>query len=222
MTDILKIDAFHPDPSLINTAVDILLQGGIIAYPTETFYALGADCLNEKAIDQIFDIKGRAFNSPIALIGGSDQDLSVITDRIPETAKYLMKAFWPGPLTLIFHASRRIKPRLTGGSGKIGLRISSNPLALALAKALGRPITATSANLSGNRESVTAADVLEQLDNQVTGIIDGGQTPGGKGSTMLDLTAKPPVVVRAGAIPTAEITKVLESMTFCPGWPDNS
>ena len=209
MPNMIKIDANHPDPEAVAAAAAVLREGGVIAYPTETFYALGADSLNEEAIARIFRIKGRTFNNPIALIGSGRNDLSLISDEVPVSANPLIEAFWPGPLTLIFKASQRIPTRLTAGTGKIGIRIPGLPLAQELAAALGRPITATSANRTGSRECVTAAEVLEQIGTDLDAIIDGGKTPGGLGSTMLDVTAIPPAVLRQGAIAKDRILQVL-------------
>ena len=211
MPAILKINPLQPDPSLIRTAVDILKQGGVVAYPTETFYGLAADCLCEKAISRLFDIKGRSFNSPIALIGSSDSDLDLITESIPETARQLMQVFWPGPLTLVFLASSVIPPRLTAGMGKIGIRISSHAIAQALAWGLGHPITATSANLSGREECIQAQAVLHQIGTQLDMIIDAGSTAGGQGSTIVDITATPPTILRQGAVSETQIHQALTS-----------
>lgn len=209
MSKIIYIDPLQPDPSHMDIAVAILRRGGIIAYPTETFYALGADILLETTILRLFEIKGRNFNNPIALIGGDEGDLPMITDDIPEAARPLITAFWPGPLTLIFQASQQVQPRLTAGTGKIGIRVSNHPIARGLATSLGHPITATSANLSGDPECTTAQEVSDQIGSLVDLIIDGGQTHGGKGSTMLDVTALPPVILREGAISTKNISSIL-------------
>jgi len=207
MTEIISIDPGNPSSLLIERAVAILRQGGVVAFPTETFYGLAVDATNEKAVDRIFEIKGRSFNNPIALIISKDDDLVLITDNITEAAKVLMAAFWPGPLTLVFKASLSVSPRLTAGTGKIGARISSHPIAHALAAGLGRPITATSANLSGARECTTAAAVKDQITSDLVTIIDGGATSGGKGSTILDITSHPPIVLREGSISWKMITE---------------
>jgi len=209
MTEIISIDPENPSSLLIERAVAILRQGGILAFPTETFYGLAADAMNEKAVDRIFKIKGRSFENPIALIISTEDDLELLTDYVPEAAKTLMRAFWPGPLTIIFKASPSVSPRLTAGTGKIGVRISGNPIACALAAALGRPITATSANLSGGRECTTAAEVREQVGDVQLTVIDGGPTPGGKGSTFLDVTVDPPILLREGATPGPAISAAL-------------
>ncbi len=151
--------------------------------PDGTFYGLAVDAMNDDAIGKIFRIKGRAFTNPIALIAGDEDGIGALVAEIPVAAHRLMRAFWPGPLTLLFAASDRIRPCLTAGIGKIGIRISSHPIAAGLAMLLGKPITATSANLSGAPECSTAAEVLDSLGVRVDLVIDGGATPGGKGST---------------------------------------
>lgn len=197
---ILKIDALHPEPERIAQAIQTLKQGGVVAYPTETFYALGADFSNDRAIARIFEIKGRSFQSPIALIAGNKEDLIKLTDHTPDVAERLMQAFWPGPLTLVFKAASRVSPLLTAGTGKIGVRISSHPVAQALASALGAPITATSANRSGQKECTTAEEVRQAIGGLPGLILDGNPTPGGKGSTFVDVTQNPPHLLREGVV----------------------
>lgn len=200
MPQILKINPQQPENELIHEAVTLLRAGKVVAFPTETFYGLAVDAANDSAIERIFQIKGRAFSSPIALIAGSKSGISGLVTEIPDVAQRLMQAFWPGPLTLLFPASPQISPRLTAGTGKIGIRVSSHPIADSLANGLGGPITATSANLSGTSECLIAGEVLATLGNRIDLIIDGGPAPGGKGSTFLDITVDPPVCLREGAI----------------------
>ena len=208
MTTIIKVDPGRPEPDRITEAVAILKGGGVIAFPTETFYGLGADAGNERAVKQIFGIKGRDFRNPIPLIIGKKEDLSGLVEDIPALAETLMTRFWPGPLTLVFEASGRVNPGLTAGTGKIGIRISSHPVATALAEALGGPITATSANLSGKKECSSAGDVLDQIGGRLDGVIDGGLTAGGQGSTILDVTCDPPRILRHGAISAARLQSI--------------
>jgi L-threonylcarbamoyladenylate synthase len=201
LPEIITIDANHPDPALIARAVSILKNGGVIAYPTETFYGLGAHAGNDAAVERIFAIKGRSFSNPIALIMDKDEKLAELVKEVSPAAYKLMATFWPGALTLMFHASGRIIPRLTAGTGKIGIRVSSHPIAAALAKTLAFPITATSANLSGAGECSTAQEVIDSLGERIDALIDGGRTPGGGGSTVLDMTTDPPAMLREGVIP---------------------
>jgi L-threonylcarbamoyladenylate synthase len=200
MALILKIDPANPESDLMAQAVKILQEGGVIAYPTETFYGLGVDAKNEKAIERLFAVKGRDFRNPIPIVVGDVADLDRVVMGIPDLGRELIDRFWPGPLTLIFGAASSIPERLTAGTGKIGIRISSHPIARLLAQKLSGPLTSTSANRSGQKECVTAQEVLEKIGDDLDCIIDSGETPGGKGSTILDITQTPPLVLRAGVI----------------------
>jgi L-threonylcarbamoyladenylate synthase len=209
MTTILRIDPENPEPDKIDEAVAILKGGGVIAFPTETFYGLGADARNEAAIDKIFGIKGRDFKNPILVVIGDGVHLDAFAADIPGNARKLMERFWPGPLTIVFRAATSVSPKLTAGSGKIGIRLTSHPIAMAISKRLGGPVTATSANLSGAPECSSAVEVLSQLEGKIDGIVDGGQTPGGQGSTIVDATAGSVKILREGVIPAAVIQDTL-------------
>ncbi|MFA5323213.1 MAG: L-threonylcarbamoyladenylate synthase [Smithella sp.] len=209
MPEILKISNKESEGEILARAVEILEGGGIIAYPTETFYGLGADATNEKAIEKIFAVKGRNFKNPVSLIIGKPDDIYPLVKNIPESAKKMMAAFWPGALTIVFQASDKISPLLTAGSGKIGLRISSHPIALKIVQQLKRPLTATSANLTGAPECSLASDVIEQIGDKIDAIVDGGKTKGAKASTLMDITCTPPVILREGAISREIIGKYI-------------
>jgi len=200
MTLLLKIDPGNPDAEKLAEAVRVLCEGGVVAFPTETFYGLGADARNETAVEKIFRIKGRNFRNPLSVIVANDRDVIPLVEEIPAAAKILMQTFWPGPLTLVFRASSSVLPRLTANTGKIGIRVSSHPLARLLAGGLGGPLTATSANLSGGPECSSADAVIRALGELPGSVIDGGETPGGAGSTILDVTIFPPRILREGAI----------------------
>ena len=207
MPEILKVDAHNSEEIILTQAAEILANGGIIAYPTETFYGLGADATNEKAIEKIFAVKGRNFKNPIALIIGQADDIYPLVQDVPQTAKKLMAVFWPGALTIVFSATDIVSPLLTAGSGKIGLRLSSHPGARGLVQKLKRPLTATSANLSGSPECSQASEVAEQIGDKIDAIVDLGDTPGTDGSTIIDVTCDPPVILREGAISRKTIEK---------------
>lgn len=209
MPEILTIDPDKPEQSHIAKAIRIIRTGGIIAYPTETFYGLGADAENERALARVFLIKGRDALKPLPVLIGSEEELTGLAKEVPETARLLIRKFWPGALTLVFNAAPRIPSRLTGGTGKIGIRISSHPLARLLAKNITRPLTATSANLSGEPACTQAAEVIRCLGDRIDAVIDGGETAGGLGSTVLDVTVDPPLLLREGAIPFALLQKEL-------------
>ena len=209
MPEILKIDAYNSEEIIFIQAAEILANGGIVAYPTETFYGLGADATNEEAIEKIFAVKGRNLKNPISLIIGQTDDIYPLVQDVPQTAKKLMTAFWPGALTIVFSAADTVSPLLTAGSGKIGLRVSSHPIARGIVQKLKRPLTATSANLSGAPECTRASEVAEQIGDIIDAIVDLGATPGAAGSTIIDITCDPPVILREGAINRKIIEKYI-------------
>jgi L-threonylcarbamoyladenylate synthase len=209
MTVHLKIDPRKPDEEALAEAVRIIREGGIVAFPTETFYGLGVDARQEAAVEKIFHIKGRNSRNPISVIVDSEQELIPLVENVPEAARILMQKFWPGPLTLVFSAASSVSSRLTGGSGKIGIRVSSHAVARLLAKGIAGPLTATSANLSGEKECTRAAEVIPLLGDRLDAVIDGGPTPGGIGSTILDITVYPPLVLRTGVV---SLTEILDSL----------
>jgi L-threonylcarbamoyladenylate synthase len=209
MTLCLKIDPGKPDAEKLAEAVRILREGGVVAFPTETFYGLGADARNEAAVEKIFRIKGRNFRNPLPVIVADEGELIPLVEEIPAAATILMQTFWPGPLTLIFRAAPSVSSRLTGGTGKIGIRVSSHPVARFLAAGLAGPLTATSANPSGGPECSSADAVIRVLEDLPEAVIDGGETRGGAGSTILDVTLFPPRILREGAIPRNLILNAL-------------
>jgi L-threonylcarbamoyladenylate synthase len=208
----LKINPENPDPFLVEEVLHILRTGGIIAYPTETFYGLGCDGENEKAVEQIFLLKGRLITSPISVIVGKISDALSLIREIPLSGQKLIETFWPGPLTLVFKASTKVPPLLTADTGKIGIRISSHPVAALLAEAFSHPITATSANVTGAGESCSADDVIQSFGDRLGAIIDAGPTNGGKGSTIIDMTVDPPLLLREGVISFAVIQNCLHKV----------
>ena len=209
MTLCLKIDPGKPDEEKLAEAVRVLREGGVVTFPTETFYGLGADARNEAAVEKIFRIKGRNFRNPLPVIVADEGELIPLVEEIPATATILMQTFWPGPLTLIFRAAPSVSSRLTGGTGKIGIRVSSHPIARFLAAGLAGPLTATSANPSGGPECSSADAVIRTLSDLPDAVIDGGATPEGAGSTILDVTVFPPRILREGAIPHSLILNAL-------------
>jgi L-threonylcarbamoyladenylate synthase len=209
MPALLRIDPGKPDEKVLAEAVRILKGGGVVAYPTETFYGLGADARSEAAVERIFLIKRRNFRNPVSVIVDNDREVPPLVEEIPAAGRILMQKFWPGPLTLVFRAAPSVPPLLTGSAGKIGIRVSSHPIALLLAEGLSGPLTATSANLSGEPECKAARGVICALGNHVDAVIDGGRTRGEAGSTILDLTTFPPLILREGAIHRASILGAL-------------
>ena len=207
MSHFVKI---HSDESLrkgLDEAAKIISEGGIVAFPTESFYGLGADVTNPDAIKRLFKIKRRNSDLPILILISSLRKLPKYVTSIPPGAKRIGEKFWPGGLTMIFQSSPILPLVLTAGKGKVGIRISSHPLANALSRALDVPITATSANISGRPPCIMADQVVECLGDDLDLILDGGATEGRYPSTILDVTVDPPLIIREGIIKTEEIIK---------------
>jgi L-threonylcarbamoyladenylate synthase len=196
----------------VSKARDILLSGGIVAFPTESFYGLAVDISNGHAVQRLFAMKERPKDRPILLLIPSTGSLDRYVDPIPSMAQKLMDRFWPGGLTLVFHAKNTVSPILTAGTGKIGIRLSDHPVAVALAKAVEAPITGTSANVSGQPPCSTAEDVYRELGERIDLILDGGKTIGSRGSTIVDVTQHPPVILRQGIIGREQLHNVIDAL----------
>ncbi len=209
VSHILKVGPDGMSGKTLLRARDVLRSGGLVAYPTESFYGLGADARNEAAVRRLVRVKKRDPGRPVLILIPSQASLERYVRRIPSVAARLVDAFWPGGLTLVFEAGEGISPLLTGGSGRIGIRFSSHPVATALAQALDAPVTGTSANLSGAPPCRSAEAVIRSLGNGVSLVIDGGLTPGEAASTVLDVTVDPPVILRQGMILESRLRKVI-------------
>ncbi len=191
-------------------AVSILRKGGVVAFPTETYYGLAVDPDNEKALQKLFEIKKRDSAKPILVLISEIAQLFRLTNRIPEHYKPLIQKLWPGPLTLIFQALPKVSPLLTGNSGTVGIRISSHPVARTLCRKWGQPLTATSANISGRSPAESAAAVHHWLGDKVDFIIDGGQAPAGHCSTILGVQGGEIKLIRSGKIDFSTILSVIK------------
>ena len=195
---------------LISEGIEILKQGGVIAFPTETVYGLAANMNIPGAVDRIYRIKGRSRSKALPLMLSSAEQLKDIALPLSIAARLLIKNFWPGPLTLIVKKSKTVPDSFTSGSSTVGVRVSSHPIALAVITGLGCPVTGTSANLSGRPNSITAEDVRDQMGDKVDLVIDGGRCPGGLESTIVDVTGDIPVILRQGAIPEEIIQQIIQ------------
>lgn len=204
------LDALEGRRVELNKAASIIRSGGVVAFPTESFYGLGVSALDEKAIQRLFTIKKRKGNQPILLLIPSTSLLNQYVIRIPDIATQIMEEFWPGGLTLIFEANPDLPRLLTSGTGKIGLRLSSHPVATALVRAVGAPITGTSANISGQAAYSNAEAVRHFLGRSVDFVLDGGETEGGKGSTVMDITVNPPTIFREGMVSREQLEAYLK------------
>jgi len=181
-------------------AAGILRAGGLVAFPTETFYGLGAAALDAAAVRRVFEIKGRPASMPLPLLVDSRAMAASVAAEIPPRAGELMERHWPGALTLVLRATPRIPAEITAGTGTVGVRVPAHAVARALVRALGEPVTAPSANPTGAPPPVTADEVLAHFGGAIDLILDAGATPGGAPSTVLDVTVDPPRVIRQGAV----------------------
>lgn len=207
-TKIEKIDKKQMNTSIINAAGEILKKGGLVAFPTETVYGLGANALDEEAAKKTYAAKGRPSDNPLIVHIASMEDLPAIVKQVPELAKQIVEAFWPGPLTMIFEKSDIVPYGTTGGLDTVAVRMPSDSIALALILAGGGYVSGPSANTSGRPSPTTAQHVLEDLDGRIEMILDGGPVEIGVESTILDMTVTPPMILRPGAI-TKEMLEAL-------------
>jgi len=193
------------NPAETELAAELIRSGKIVVYPTETFYGLGTDALSSPAVENLFILKGRETGKPIPVLVADREMLEKIVLRVEQRAEALIQKFWPGPLTLIFRARKTLPVNLTAGTGKIGVRISSHPVALRLCRQAGRPVTTTSANPAGKPPTRSAAQVKRYFSSRVDLILEAGKLAGKKGSTVLDLTCHPALLVREGEITRKEL-----------------
>lgn len=215
-TLVLKVDKESPDLEKIRIAAGIIRRGGTVAFPTETVYGLGADALNPAAVAKIFEAKKRPPDNPIIVHVSSIDDVHRVAEEIPEGAYSVIERFWPGPLTLIFRASRNVPKTTTAGLETVAVRMPSHKVALALIKESGTPIAAPSANLSGKPSPTAAEHVLRDLYGRIDALLDAGPTEVGVESTVLDLTADPPEILRPGGTPYEDLLDVLGRVRLHP------
>lgn len=204
-----KIDPDHPQPEHIDEAASIIKRGGVVSFPTRCLYGLGADALNPKAVRRIFEIKRRPDDKPLLVLVNSQKDLAGLVRSIPPVALCIMKNFWPGRITIVFEAQDTLPVNLTAGTGRIGIRLPEHPVAAAIVKMAGGPITGTSANLSGNRGGFQSPDLNSILADQLDLILDAGPVKGGPGSTVVDVTGEFPRIIREGEVSREEIFAIL-------------
>jgi len=198
-TKIVTIDPAHPEKAF-ERCRSVIGSGGVIAYPTDTFYGLGADPRDPGAVTRLFEIKGRPVGQPILLLLNDKSAVREWAAEVTDEAEALMDAFWPGPLTLVCTALPAVLQELTGGTGRIGLRVPGSDVTRRLLFALGTALTGTSANRSGFPDLQTAPDVASMLGDAVDLILDAGVTPGGKASSVVDVSARELTMVREGTV----------------------
>jgi L-threonylcarbamoyladenylate synthase len=204
---VLKIDARAFDPADLDPAVAHLQAGGVVAFPTDTFYGLAVDPLQPAAVGKLFALKGRAAGEAVPLISVSIEDVEQFCGPLGPAGSTLARTFWPGPLSLLVTAPASVGASVHAGTNAVAIRVPDHPVARALAALVGRPITATSANRSGRPPAQDAA-ALEQLDAGLF-VIDAGRTPGGAPSTIVDARVSPPRLIRAGQVAWDRVLKSL-------------
>ena len=193
----------------IKQAINILKNGGVVAYPTDTVYGLGACMTDINAVDRIFQVKGRPKGMALPVLLADKKQIAEIVTAVTPSAKRLADEFFPGALTIILPKSANVPGIITGGGRTIAFRIPNHPVPLALVNGLGKPIVGTSANLSGQPSALTAAEVRTQIGDKIDMVIDGGKCPGGIESTIVDLSGEKPVIRRQGAITIEKLRKIL-------------
>ena len=208
-SQIIKINPDHPEPEIVKEAAGIIRQGGVVTFPTSCLYGLAADAFDAAAVDRVIRIKQRPEDNPILVLIDSRQRLNDLVTGIPPPAEILMQTFWPGRLTLVFGALESLPHQLTAHSSRIGVRLPGHPVAFALAKQAGGAITGTSANLSGHPGCSRVSDLDRRIVEETELTLDGGTLKGGAGSTVVDITQKPPRVIREGQVKAEEIKECL-------------
>ena len=208
-TRVIKIDKDNIEKDLIEEAAGIIRNGGLVAFPTETVYGLGANGLDEEAVSKIFKAKGRPQDNPLILHVHSIEQIKDLVIEIPDLSLKAMEKFWPGPLTILFKRSNKVPDIITAGLDTVAIRMPSNDVARKLIKASGCPIAAPSANISGRPSPTSSAHVIEDLMGKVDMIIDGGMTGIGLESTVLDLSGDIPMILRPGGVTLEDLRGII-------------
>lgn len=200
-TRVLKIDPYAVRPGAIREIARVLVGNGVIVYPTDTFYGLGANCSSQQALQRIFEIKIRPSSKGLPVLVSDPEMAKGLAAELPPAFHTLTSRFWPGPLTVVLRAASGLLLELVGPGRTIGIRLPAISWLQELIRVIGLPLVATSANLSGQGEIESAEEVKRVFRGKVDLIVDGGKTPGGKPSTVIDLTGEKPRLIREGAIP---------------------
>ncbi len=215
-TILMKVNPVRPETAKISEAAEFIRRGGLVAFPTETVYGLGADALNPEAVLALFEAKKRPLDNPPIIHIENVNDVYRLSKCVPAKAELLMKEFWPGPLTMVLKRSPLVPNVTVAGLGTIAIRMPKNNVALALIRESGCPIAAPSANLAGKPSPTTARHVLDDLDGLIDAILDGGPTRIGVESTVLDLSSDQPLVLRPGGVSFEALKKVLPAVHLHP------
>ena len=210
MTAVVRVDPERPNQEDIARAAECLRRGGLVAFPTETVYGLGVHAMDRAAVHRLFEAKGRPANDPLIIHVSAFDQVAPLVATLPDEAESLAARFWPGPLTLVMPRGSSVPLEVTAG-----VRVPAHPVARALLLAASLPVAAPSANLFSRPSPTLAAHVLDDLDGRIDMVVDAGPTPVGVESTVLDLTADPPVVLRPGAISVEMLRRVIPAVRLC-------
>ena len=216
MTEVIPVNAENPEASGIERAAALIRNGGLVAFPTETVYGLGADAVNEQAIRRLFEAKGRPPDNPLIVHIGSRAMLDMVAASVSPRVEMLIEACWPGPLTIVLNRRPEVPPAVSAGLPTVAVRMPNNAVALALIRAAGTPIAAPSANRSGRPSPTTAAHVLLDLEGRIDLILDGGPTRIGIESTVLDMTGDVPAVLRLGWLTRERLAELVGEVRQSP------
>ena len=208
-THTIVVDPKTPQADVISQAVEALRRGGLVAFPTDTLYALGADALAADAVERVLTVKGRARGKPLSVLVPSVEAIVALDVSLATGVPDALRAFWPGPLTVVVKASGKFPTVLTAATGTVGLRIPGGPVAQAILAGFGRPVIGTSANKAGGPDPGDAKTVQRAIGGQIDLILDGGRVVLGVPSTVLDCTAQPARILREGAIPRAKLAAAI-------------
>ena len=209
---IRKINSRNPEPEIIAEAATIIKNGGVVVFPTRCLYGLGADALDADAVGKVFKIKQRPAENPVLVLIHARRQLDSLVTNISPAAAAIMEVFWPGRVTLVFEAGPALPDGLTAHTGKIGVRLVGHPVAAALVSQVGRPITGTSANVSGRPGCHQAENLDPAIAEQVDLILDAGILKGGVGSTVVDVTEERPKILREGQVTADDISGALSGI----------
>ncbi|NPV69739.1 MAG: threonylcarbamoyl-AMP synthase [Firmicutes bacterium] len=216
-TALFKVDPESPDERVLARAAAILAEGGLVAFPTETVYGLGADATSDRAVARIFEAKGRPQDNPLIVHVSTRDAVPRLAREISPIAESLMDRFWPGPLTLVVRKSTVVAGRVSPGLDTVGIRMPAHRVALRLIGLAGVPVAAPSANASGRPSPTTAAHVMQDLGGRIEAVVDGGPCGVGVESTVLDVTVTPPIILRPGGVTKEEIEDVLGAVVVDRG-----
>jgi L-threonylcarbamoyladenylate synthase len=208
-TRTLVVNSTTPEPDAIRQAAEVLRRGGLIAFPTDTLYALGADALSAEAVERVLTVKGRSRGKPLSVLVPSVDAISALGVLLADSLRDALRTFWPGPLTVVVKAGERFPSVLTSATGTIGLRIPAGAVSRALLAAWDGPIIGTSANKAGGPDPADAKTVQRAIGGQIDLILDGGRVSLGVPSTVLDCTVAPARILREGAVPRAKLAAAM-------------